>query len=81
MFVVQQVEEKGRLDRWEIFLKKLQPASELEISYKDMYPLYGVVVPISSRTYLVSGGVIGRHVDNMKATNACFMLLLSHDLK
>lgn len=62
LFVIRQIEEKGRLDRWESILKKVRPLDTITNKYEKYFALYSGSVGIGNKTYLNCGGVIGSSI-------------------
>ena len=81
LFVIKLIEEKSRLDRWEINLKRIIPKSAYEEKFIDKFALYSSVVALTKDDFLVCGGVTGKFVDQMKPTNYSYIITVSGDRK
>jgi hypothetical protein len=81
LFVIKLIEEKARLDRWEVNLKKITPKGSLEEKYVDNFALFSSVVAVSKKDFFVTGGVAGKSVDQMRPTTNSFVISISSDNK
>lgn len=79
--MIKLIEEKARLDRWEINLKKITPKTAFEEKYIDNFALYASVVAVSKKDFFLSGGVAGKSIEQMRPTNNCFVVTISNDNK
>lgn len=81
LFRIKLTEERGRLDRWQASIDKIQPASRGDYEAVQNWPLYGAVVSVGDREFILAGGVRGKHLTALQPTGDSYHVTLSADLK
>lgn len=69
------------MDRWEINVKKVLPKTANELKYQDKFPMFAGIVEVGTRDFMVTGGVVGKNINEMTPTNQAFVINVSQDTK